>query len=286
MPLAYPIPRALVAMLDAPAERVRLARAALLVAHAAGDPDGDPEAFLRTWLGGLDAIAQQVRERLPDGAEPADVLGALNHELFQARGFRGAGDDYYDPRMSFLDSVIEGRRGIPLSLSIVYIDVGRQLGLDLRGVAFPGHFLVKCVLPDGVVVLDPYHGGISLSLEDLQKRLREARGGEVSRAIVSELLVGATPREVILRMLRNLKGIYLEAENFPDALDVLRWIVEVAPGVPEERRDRGLVYQQLECFRAAADDFEGYVADMPHASDAQAIRLRIAEMRRAASRLN
>jgi regulator of sirC expression with transglutaminase-like and TPR domain len=282
MGLAFPIPARLTDLLDAPAERVRLAEAALLVADAAAADGVDIPAQLAR----LDAIATAVRAHVPPGAEAADLLAALNQSLFQDLGFRGAGDAYYDPRMSFLDAVLDLRRGIPLSLSIVYIDVGRQLGLDLRGVAFPGHFLVKCLLPDGLVVLDPYHGGISLSLEDLQKRLRESRGGEVSRAIVSELLVGATPREIVLRMLRNLKGIYLEAENFPDALDVLRWIVEVAPGVPEERRDRGLVYQQLECFRAAAEDLEVYVTDVPDAQDAPAIRRRIVEMRQAAARLN
>ena len=271
----------LTALLDGPEETVCLARAALLVAEGQY-----PGLDIEDYLARIDGYARELQERLGDDAGHTERLGALNQYLFQELGFAPDTDNYYDPRNSFLNEVLERRRGIPLSLSILYIAVGRRLGLDLRGVSFPGHFLVKCAVDGGVVVLDPYYRGLSLSLEDLQKRLREVRGGEVSRAIVSEMLVSAAPREVMVRMLRNLKSIYLKAQQYNDALAVLEWIVPLAPGEHEEVRDRGIVYQELECFRAALADFERYIAHAPRAADAEAIRGRIVEMQKLAARLN
>lgn len=271
----------LTALLERPEDSICLAEAALLVAEGQY-----PGLAVDDYLARIDGFARELRERLGDDAGYTERLGALNQYLFQELGFAPDTDNYYDPRNSFLNEVLERRRGIPLSLSIVYIAVGRRLGLDLRGVSFPGHFLVKCPVEGGMVVLDPYHGGASLSLEDLQKRLREVRGGEVSRAIVSEMLVSAAPREVMVRMLRNLKSIYLKAEQLNDALAVLEWLVPLAPGDHEEVRDRGVVYQELECFRAALSDFERYIALEPKAADAEAIRGRIVEMQKLAARLN
>lgn len=271
----------LTALLERPEDSICLAEAALLVAEGQY-----PGLAVDDYLARIDGFARELRERLGDDAGYTERLGALNQYLFQELGFAPDTDNYYDPRNSFLNEVLERRRGIPLSLSIVYIAVGRRLGLDLRGVSFPGHFLVKCPVDGGMVVLDPYHGGASLSLEDLQKRLREVRGGEVSRAIVSEMLVSAAPREVMVRMLRNLKSIYLKAEQLNDALAVLEWLVPLAPGDHEEVRDRGVVYQELECFRAALSDFERYIALEPKAADAEAIRGRIVEMQKLAARLN
>lgn len=271
----------LTALLERPEDSICLAEAALLVAEAQY-----PGLDIENYLARIDGFARELRERLGDEAGHTERLGALNQYLFQELGFAPDTDNYYDPRNSFLNEVLERRRGIPLSLSIVYIAVGRRLGLDLRGVSFPGHFLVKCPVDGGMVVLDPYHGGASLSLEDLQKRLREVRGGEVSRAILSEMLVSAAPREVMVRMLRNLKSIYLKAQQLNDALAVLEWLVPLAPGDHEEVRDRGVVYQELECFRAALADFERYVALEPKATDAEAIRGRIVEMQKLAARLN
>jgi regulator of sirC expression with transglutaminase-like and TPR domain len=271
----------LTALLERPEDSICLAEAALLVAEGQY-----PGLDIEDYLGRIDGYARELQERLGDDAGPTARLGALNQYLFQELGFAPDTDNYYDPRNSFLNDVLERRRGIPLSLSILYIAVGRRLGLDLRGVSFPGHFLVKCAVDGGVVVLDPYYRGLSLSLEDLQKRLREVRGGEVSRAIVSEMLVSAAPREVMVRMLRNLKSIYLKAQRFNDALAVLEWIVPLAPAEHEEVRDRGIVYQELECFRAALADFERYVAREPKAPDAEAIRGRIVEMQKRAAQLN
>lgn len=279
--MAPQLPARLREILDAPADKVCLAEAALQIAqgeYPALDPD--------LCLGQIEAWADRIRTGLRAGAGVPEVIGAMNFLLFQELGFRADTDNYYDPRNSFFNDVLERRRGIPITLSILYIAVGRRLGLDLKGVSFPGHFLVKCPVEGGVVVIDPYYGGITLSLEDLQKRLREFRGGEVSRAIVSELLVAATPREVVVRMLRNLKGNYLREQHFTQALSTIHWIIALVPAETDELRDRGLVFQELECFRAALTDFESYLRVSPAAPDADAIRGRVVEMRKAAARLN
>lgn len=275
------MPARLRALLEGPEEAVCLAEAALLV--AAGEYR---DLDVADYLARLQAYADAVEARLEPQAGTEERLGALNQYLFQELGFAPDPDDYYDPRNSFLNEVLERRRGIPISLSIVFIAVGRRLGLDLKGVAFPGHFLVKCHVDGGVVVLDPYYGGVSLSLEDLQQRLRDARGVEVSRAVVSEMLVAAAPREVLLRMLRNLKGIYVKQSKWPSALGVLEWIVGVAPREAEEIRDRGMVYEALECWRPAAADYQQYLALSPMVADADAVRERVVEMRKRSAQLN
>ncbi len=206
--------------------------------------------------------------------------------MFDELGFAPNVENYYDPRNSFLNEVLERRVGIPISLSILYIEVGRRIGLPLRGVSFPGHFLVKCKVNDGVVVLDPYCRGVSLSLHDLQQRLREVQGGEVSRAIIAGMLVAANKKEIIARVLRNLKAIYLEHEDHAHALSIMEWIVTLSPQDALEIRDRGLLYAKLECSRAALEDLERYVELAPDADDLHAVRTHIMELQRAVSRLN
>jgi regulator of sirC expression with transglutaminase-like and TPR domain len=182
--------------------------------------------------------------------------------------------------------VLDRRAGIPISLSILYMEVGRRVGLPLQGVSFPGHFLVKCKLAEGMVILDPYCGGISLSLQDLQHRLREARGGEVSRAIVAGMLVSASKKDILARMLRNLKAIYLEQKDYARALSIIDWTVVLLPGEAGEVRDRGLAYLKLECFRAALEDLERYLQMAPAAEDLDEIRGHVVGLRRSTARLN
>jgi regulator of sirC expression with transglutaminase-like and TPR domain len=206
--------------------------------------------------------------------------------LFEEEGFAPNLEDYYDPRNSFLNDVLERRVGIPISLSVLYMVVGWRAGLPLQGVSFPGPFLVKCTLARGMPILDPYCGGISLSLQELQQRLREARGGEVSRAIVAGLLVSASKKDILARMLRNLKAIYLERQQHASALPIIDWLIALRPGEAAEMRDRGLTYLKLECFRAALEDLEHYLEMTPAAADLDEIRGCVLELRRSAARLN
>jgi regulator of sirC expression with transglutaminase-like and TPR domain len=268
-------------LLGQPDESIDLAEGALLIAkHAYADLDVGAQ------LARLDDMAQALRERIGENGAVPDRIVALNRFLFEELGFRPNVDDYYDPRNSFLNEVIERRLGIPITLSVLYMEVGRRVGIPLHGVSFPGHFLVKCPLAQGVVVLDPYCGGISLTIKDLQQRLREARGGEVSRAIIAGLLVAAQPRDILARMLRNLKSIYLSKRDYAQALPVLQWLVLAVPGDAGAVRDRGLTWFGLECYRAALSDLEQYLAMAPKAGDAADIRGHVLELRRGVARLN
>lgn len=275
------LPPRLLDLLEADPDAVSLAELALLVAQGEY-PHLDISHYLRL----IEDIAMSIRQRLGPEADSAEIIVAMNQRLFQELRYGAAGTDYYDPRNSYLNEVMERRRGIPITLSILYIEVGRRLGLPVDGVAFPGHFLVKCDVPDGIVLLDPYHGGVTLDREDLQDRLREGRGEEVSDEALDDMLVSASPRDIVARILRNLKSIHLKAKQMEQALAVLMWLTEVLPGEAAERRDRGLVYQNLECFRAALADYEHYLEHLPDADDADAIRGRVVDMRRAAARLN
>jgi regulator of sirC expression with transglutaminase-like and TPR domain len=262
-------------------DEINLAEAALLVAtHAC------PGLDVPRYLARIDELGAALGSRIPADATVSQRIAALNQYLFGDLGFAANTGDYYDPRNSFLHDVLERRVGIPITLSILYMEVGRRVGLPLQGVSFPGHFLVKCALSEGLVVLDPYSGGISLGLSDLQKRLREVQGGEVSRAIIAGLLVAAGKKDIILRMLRNLKAIYLREQELDKGLAIMNWIVAAAPDQPLELRDRGMVYHELECSRAALADFEQYLRRSPAAEDAYEIRKRIIELQKEAARLN
>lgn len=264
-----------------PEEEIPLTEAALLVASHRY-PELDIDYYLET-IAGFGAAASA---RVVANSGVTEKVAVLNHYLFDELGFKPNAAHYHDPRNSLLNDVVERRTGIPITLSLLYMAVGEHLGLDLSGVCFPGHFLVKCELARGTVVLDPFGRGQSLALTDLQRMLRETRGGEVSRAIIAGLLVAATKRQILLRMLRNLKLIYLQEEQFDTALAIMDWIVAADPNQPAEIRDRGMLYQKLECFRAAVSDFEHYLELAPGCSDGDGVRQRLAALQHSVSRLN
>lgn len=268
-------------IIEGPEADIPLTEAALLVAS-----HRYPDLDVRHYLDVIGELGSALAARVDSDSGPADRVVALNHYLFDELGFKPNAGDYYDPRNSYLNQVVDRRTGIPITLSLVYMAVGTQVGLTFNGVCYPGHFLVKCALPDGMIVLDPFSKGQSLGISDLQNRLRETRGGEVSRAIVASLLNAASKREILLRMLRNLKAIYLRCNELDNAIAIMNWIVVAEPGHATEIRDRGLIYQELECFRAAASDFERYLELDPDSSDSDGIRSRVIELRRSVSLLN
>ena len=268
-------------IVSGPDEDISLAEAALLIAG-----HGYPDLNVAAYLSRIEELAYMLRLRIAEDESVAERITALNQFLFGDLGFAPNSEEYYDPRNSFLNEVLERRTGIPITLCVIYLELGRKIGLPLQGVSFPGHFLVKCAVPEGALVLDPYSGGISLGLQDLQKRLREVRGGEVSRAIVAELLASASNKEIIVRLLRNLKAIYLREHNLDKALPIMDWIIATLPEQTPELRDRGMLYQELECSRAALEDFETYLRLSPSCEDADDIRRRIIELRNEVARLN
>jgi len=235
------------------------------------EPGLDPQAVLSQ----IDLLADRLRRRLPADAAPLQKLRLLNRYFFHELGFAGNVNDYYDPRNSYLHAVLESRRGIPITLALLYAEIAGQLGLDASGVSFPGHFLVKLRMPRGEVVLDPFSGQ-SLSREDLEERLvpyLRQRGlvGDFE-APLGLFLQSSPPRDVIARLLRNLKEIHRTAGDWPRLLAVLDRLVILLPQAWEERRDRGLVHAELGDSAHAAADLRVYLRHCPEADDAGAVQ--------------
>jgi regulator of sirC expression with transglutaminase-like and TPR domain len=241
-------------------------------------PQLDPQGVLAE----VDAIAERLRRRLSPDAAPLQRLRLLNRYFFQELGFSGNVNDYYDPRNSYLNDVLATRRGIPISLAVLYIELATQIGLTARGVSFPGHFLVKLRLPRGEVVIDPF-GGRSLSREELDERLqpyRRQHGLVGDDDVPLGLFLQAAPgRDVVARMLRNLKEAHRTAEDWLRLLAVQQRLVVLLPRAWEERRDRGLVLAEIGRYDEAVQDLADYLARRPRADDAPALRERLRELR-------
>ncbi|WP_119153076.1 SirB1 family protein [Caldimonas tepidiphila] len=258
-----------------------LTEAAIAVAQ-----DEYPELDVQGVLSEIDVLAQRLRGRLPVDAGPVQRLRALNRYFFQELGFGGNVNDYYDPHNSYLNVLLCTRRGIPISLAVLYMELAGQLRLDARGVSFPGHFLVKLKLPEGEAVIDPFTG-VSLSREDLEERLRpykRQQGLEGDFDVPLGLfLQAATPREIVARLLRNLKEIHRNDEDWPRLLAVLNRLVALLPGALEERRDRGLTYAELGQNELAIADLGAYVRQARRADDLHLMRQRLDELRSSGS---
>lgn len=263
-------------------EQFGLAEACLLIAQ-----DEYPDLDVGAYIARIDAIAAAVSGRLAADAAPEQRVAAINRHLFAELGFRGNVEAYYDPRNSYLNQVLERRVGIPITLSIVYLEVARRAGLAAQGIAFPGHFMVKVRQPRGALVIDPFGGGAAQSESDLRERLGQALGqGRAAPAPLAPYLDAATSREIVARCLRNLKSIYLQRGALGSALAVMQRLLLVVPESAAELRDRGLVYAQLECFRPAAADLRNYLRRLPDAPDAAEIRAQLAALQAASARLH
>ena len=262
------------AALVAAGDRADLAHAALAIARI-GHPGLDPRPSLRR----LDALAAAVRPRLTPGIAPVAATALLTSYLFGECGFRGNDADYYDPRNSFLNDVLDRRTGIPISLAVVVLEIGRRLGLPITGVGFPGHFLVCIPGRGGRVFLDPFFGGRPIGERELVARYRALRGeGGKDAELPPDALDTTGTIGILTRMLRNLLRVYLEREDHAQALASVELILVLLPESPDEMRVRGLLYEHLECFAAALADFRQYVALAPDAADAAHIRDRIARL--------
>jgi regulator of sirC expression with transglutaminase-like and TPR domain len=251
--------------------------AAIAVAQDA-DPRLDPQGVLAH----IDGLADRLKKRLPADVAPLQKLRLLNRYFFHELGFAGNVNDYYDPRNSYLNEVLKTRRGIPITLALLYIEIATQLGLSASGVSFPAHFLVKLRMPRGEVVLDPFSGQ-TLSREELDERLlpyRRQRGlvGEFE-APLGLFLQSSPARDVLARLLRNLKEIHRTAGDLPHLLSVLERLVILLPQCWEEQRDRGLAHAALGHDEAAATDLATYLEHRADAEDAHELRLRLTELR-------
>ncbi|MCB1743731.1 MAG: tetratricopeptide repeat protein [Gammaproteobacteria bacterium] len=280
-----------------PAGDIDLARAALLLAR-----DEYPDLDIEHYLVRLDDLARDVAVSLFGPLEPAaldtalrtrldqdpgTVIAALADRLFEHEGFNGNTGDYYDPRNSFLNDVLERRTGIPITLSIVYMAVARRLGLDVAPISFPSHFLVRVNVKRMDLVVDPFNAGTLLNRESLIQHLVRLFGDRgTAEAYLPQALISVPANEVVARMLRNLKAIYISRKVWDRALSMADQLVRLDPSQAHELRDRGQLYEVLECPQAALDDYRRYLEQQPDASDAAAIQRRMVEVGKLVSRLN
>ena len=260
-------------LLNQPDNDISLAKAALMVAKLEY-----PELNINDYLLKIQNIAEEIHNRLPATANAAEILKQLNHVLFIEKGYEGNTDSYYDPRNSFLNDVIERKLGIPISLSILYIELGNALGLPLSGISFPGHFLVKLEISDGAIVLDPYFGGISLNEEDIEDRLREYYGATLNKSRTYGVLSSSTNREIILRVMRNLRNLYIQDEIWEKALPFADIMVEMDDDQADALKARAAIYDQQECHIPALADYSAYLKLSPDTPGNQFIRARVIDL--------
>ncbi|MGB6554219.1 MAG: tetratricopeptide repeat protein [Candidatus Binataceae bacterium] len=237
-------------------EPVPLARGALLIAK-----EEYPALDVDHYLERIAALAREAEPIVHAGSDTVERIQLLSHFLFEQKGFQGNRDEYSDPRNSFLNDVLERRKGIPITLSVIYLEIGRRLGLNLYGISFPTHFLVKAVDERGELVIDPFYDGAILSLEDIRARLAENFGQPVELHPAMLRPIGA--RATLARMLVNLKIIYLAASDWSRALSALDRILLLDPRSVEALAERGGLFERLECFKAALDDFQSFLSIAP-----------------------
>ncbi len=254
----------------------------LLEAAVSLGQDDYPELDVQQVLGDVDQLLARIKRRLPGDASALQKLRTLNQFFFRDLGFGGNINDYYDPDNSYMNAVLKTRRGIPITLAVLWLELATGLGLNARGVAFPGHFMVKVNLPKGQVVIDPFSGQ-SLSREDLSERLEpfKQRHGNYDdfEMPVGLYLQSALPRDIIGRMLRNLKEIHKTQEDWQRLVAVLDRLIVLHPDAWTEYRDRGLAWAALRQADRATTDLETYLAKSRDALDIDAVTERLAQLR-------
>ena len=252
-------------------DEIDLATAALLIAATEY-----PQLDIAHEFSVLDSLAAGASHRLGQQRDPIYSINTLSEYLFDEVGFRGADDDYYEPRNSFLNEVLSRRIGIPISLSLVCLEVGKRLGIPLMGVGMPGHFLLRHREAEDLFI-DPFFRGILLSEEECAARMREVTQANVPWD--SRLLTPVTNREFITRMLRNLKGIYLQRQDFERALTMIDRVVVLQPQILDERRDRGLVRYQLGRYKEAQEDLQSYLDSAPAGTDTEDVERVVSQLK-------
>jgi regulator of sirC expression with transglutaminase-like and TPR domain len=238
-----------------------------------------------------DTLAQSHAEHLRPEIEAIDAwplkMAAINRHLFDELGYTGNHDEYYDPRNSYLNEVFERRLGNPISLAMVQMEVARRLGVPLDGVSFPGHFLVRLPVDDGILVMDPFNGGRPLGADELRERAKPHLGGDIpDDNALMHILDPASHRAILIRMLRNLHGVYAERDEWDRAARSADRVLKLSPEQPEALRDRGLAYLNMDHQHGARHDLARYLQLAPEAADAGVMRERLVELNTSRSRMH
>lgn len=248
-----------------PEAEISLAKAALYLAQ-----EEYPELDVEEYLNALDTMAAEVEERLPPARYPLRIVQTINQYLFEDLKFRGNIDQYYDPRNSYLNQVIDRRTGIPITLSLLYLEIAARIDFPMVGVNMPGHFLIRPAVEEMQIFIDPFHQGEVLFAEDCQNRLSQIFSRPID--FQPELLPAVSPRQFLTRVLGNLKAIYLSKGEIKKALAAIDRILLLFPDSAMDRRDRGVLYYQLGQWPEACRELESYLDQEPTAKDARSIR--------------
>ncbi|KFN49140.1 SirB1 family protein [Arenimonas composti] len=246
-------------------------------------PDLDAAGYAAT----VDAYADALRPQLDRDLDLPARLTAINRFLFEELGFAGNTTQYDDPRNSYLNDVLDRKLGIPISLALVQMEVTRRVGLPLDGISFPGHFLVRMPVDDGILVLDPYNKGRPVGADELRERASPHLGGQMpDDQQLLQILHPATHRVILMRMLRNLKAVYAEHGDWVRVARSADRLLKLAPDTAEAHRDRGLAYRELGHLRGAREDLARYLQLLPEADDVEAVRVALIELGSRPPRLN
>jgi regulator of sirC expression with transglutaminase-like and TPR domain len=257
---------------------IDLARAALVIARSEY-PALDVDAYLAR-LAALSEMAMSVRQT----RDPLGRLHRLREYLFEEQGFAGNVEDYFDPRNSYLNDVLDRRLGIPITLSLVLIEVGSRLGLQMEGIGLPGHFVTGARVGGEHVLLDPFNGGTILTGEACGDLVARAVGRPVE--LTKEQFVPVTKRQFLTRVLNNLKGAYWRREAWPKVVAVIDRLLLLTPDAGGEWRDRGVAWTSLGEFAQALADWERYLTCFPNAADHEKVRTQFRRIRQKLAQLN
>jgi len=250
------------AMLKLPQNKWDLYHAALLIAVGL-----QPELDIEEYKHKLASLVEGIRSRIPQEMDERARIQVLNAYFYGELGFTGDRQDYYLPENSLINLVIERRRGIPITLAVIYLELARAIGLDAYGVGFPGHYLLAVHAGDNVIILDPFDGGNELSRDQLHDMLLKIAQMQASDIDLEKNLLPAKNADTVVRMLRNLKQIYIEAQKVEPALFCIEMILSVIPDAPDELRDRGMIYQHIEYTQGAINDLTRYLKLVPETEE-------------------
>ena len=253
-------------------ESLPLLPAALLIAR-----DEYPDLQLHPYETLVQAHADHLRTEVAAIESQPLKMAAINRHLFDELGYSGNHDEYYDPRNSYLNQVLDRRLGNPISLAMVQMEVARRLGIPLDGVSFPGHFLVRLPVDGGLLVMDPFNGGRPLAVEELRERAKPHLGETPDDNVLLQILSPAPHRAILVRVLRNLHGLYAEDRQWDRAARSADRVLKLMPTQSEALRDRGLAYLELDYLPGARQDLGRYLELAPDAADAESIRERLVE---------
>ena len=255
---------------------------ALLIAR-----DEYPDLDAAGYAAQVDTYAAALRPQLEQDIDLPARLTAINRYLFEEIGFAGNNVQYDDPRNSYLNDVVDRKLGIPISLAVIQMEVTRRLGMPLDGISFPGHFLVRLPVDDGILVLDPYNKGRPVSADELRERASPHLGGQApDDQQLLQILAPATHRMILMRMLRNLKGLYLEQRDWERVARTADRLLKLSPGTAEAVRDRGLAYRELGYAKGAREDLARYLQMLPEADDVESVRAALVDLSGVPARLN